>query len=53
MVGHYYQHASPFTHDWKVKTARAAMYRAAQVERRVKGDVGWLAPNIGVVCRPA
>ncbi len=51
-VGQYYQHESPFFMSPRVNSARAAIYRASKLERMLRGDVGYLAPNIGCVARP-
>ncbi len=52
LVGHYYQHTSPFLLDWKTQAARETLYRLAFVEKLVARRVGWLGPNIGALARP-
>lgn len=54
LVGHYYQHETPFRLDWRLRTARMLWYYAAKVESFCRfGRVGYLAPNIGCVARPS
>lgn len=51
LVGHYFQHKSPFLLDWKTYSARQTLYSLSLVERTFLGKIGWLAPNIGCFAR--
>lgn len=51
-VGHYYQHASPWSLSWQTNTLREILFQLSRVESRVFGEVGWLAPNISCIAEP-
>ena len=53
LVGHYYQHESPFWLDWKTRSGRELLYRAALAQQAIAGGVGYFAPNIGCFATPA
>jgi 2-polyprenyl-3-methyl-5-hydroxy-6-metoxy-1,4-benzoquinol methylase len=53
-VGHYYQYPSPWLLDPKRYLGRAAFHAAARTERQLRsGSIGYLAPNLVAIARPA
>ena len=53
-VGQFYQYPSPWALDWKKQTTRSLLYYASRVESwLMRGEIGWLSPNIVVVAEKA
>src|SRR4051812_44695314 len=50
-VGQYFQYPSPWVLDWKRHLGRTAFYWLARLERSVRGDIGYCAPNLVAIAR--
>jgi 2-polyprenyl-3-methyl-5-hydroxy-6-metoxy-1,4-benzoquinol methylase len=50
-VGQYYQYPSPWVLDWRRHVARQAFYLAGRAERRMRGEIGYAAPNLVAIAR--
>jgi 2-polyprenyl-3-methyl-5-hydroxy-6-metoxy-1,4-benzoquinol methylase len=52
-VGQYFQYPSPWVLDWKRRSGRVAAYALARLEHRLRGEIGYLAPNLVALARVA
>jgi SAM-dependent methyltransferase len=52
-VGQYFQYPSPWILDWKRHMGRRGAYVLGRLEQRLRGEIGYLAPNLVALARRA
>jgi SAM-dependent methyltransferase len=50
-VGQYFQYPSPWVLDWKRHAGRVGAYLLGRVEQSLRGEIGYLAPNLVALSR--